>query len=42
MAVHAAGFRHLLLNEFAERACQTLRANKASAETARGIHSAAV
>lgn len=29
MAVHAAGFRHLLLNEFAERACQTLRANQA-------------
>ena len=29
MAVHAAGFRHLLLNEFAKRACETLRANKA-------------
>jgi DNA (cytosine-5)-methyltransferase 1 len=29
MAVHAAGFRHLLLNEFAKRACQTLRANQA-------------
>lgn len=31
MAVHAAGFRHLLLNEFAKRACETLRANQATA-----------
>ena len=30
MAVHAAGFRHLLLNEFAMRACQTLTANQAA------------
>jgi DNA (cytosine-5)-methyltransferase 1 len=29
MAVHEAGFRHLLLNEFAKRACETLRANQA-------------
>lgn len=29
MALHAAGFRHLLVNEFAKRACQTLRANVA-------------
>jgi DNA (cytosine-5)-methyltransferase 1 len=30
MALHAAGFRHLLLNEFAKRACETLRANQAT------------
>lgn len=29
LALHAAGFRHLLLNEFNKRACQTLRANSA-------------
>jgi DNA (cytosine-5)-methyltransferase 1 len=29
MAVHAAGFRHLLLNEYAPKACETLRANMA-------------
>ena len=29
MAVHAAGFRHLLLNEIAKWACETLRANHA-------------
>lgn len=29
MALHAAGFRHLLLNELNKRACQTLRANTA-------------
>lgn len=29
MAVHAAGFRHLLLNEFAAKACETLLANQA-------------
>jgi DNA (cytosine-5)-methyltransferase 1 len=29
MAVHAAGFRHLLLNELAKWACETLRANHA-------------
>jgi DNA (cytosine-5)-methyltransferase 1 len=29
MGVHAAGFRHLLLNELAARACETLRANDA-------------
>lgn len=29
MAMHAAGFRHLLLNEFNRRACATLRANLA-------------
>lgn len=29
MALHAAGFRHLLLNEFNKRACATLRANSA-------------
>lgn len=27
MALHAAGFRHLLLNEYDRRACATLRAN---------------
>lgn len=27
MAVHAAGFRPLLVNEFAKRACETIRAN---------------
>ncbi|WP_200941968.1 DNA cytosine methyltransferase [Angustibacter sp. Root456] len=30
MALHDAGFRHLLVNEFAPRACQTLLANKAA------------
>ncbi|GAA2027449.1 DNA (cytosine-5-)-methyltransferase [Catenulispora yoronensis] len=30
MALHEAGFRHLLLNEFAKRACETLRANQAT------------
>lgn len=29
MAVHQAGFRPLLFNEFAPRACQTLEANGA-------------
>lgn len=29
MALHAAGFRHLLLNESNKRACATLRANRA-------------
>lgn len=29
MSVHAAGFRPLLVNEFAKRACETLRANGA-------------
>jgi DNA (cytosine-5)-methyltransferase 1 len=29
MALHAAGFRHLLLNELNKRACATLRANNA-------------
>jgi DNA (cytosine-5)-methyltransferase 1 len=29
MAVHAAGFRHLLLNEYAPKACETLLANMA-------------
>ena len=29
MAIHAAGFRHLLLNELAKWACETLRANQA-------------
>lgn len=29
MALHAAGFRHLLLNELNKRACATLRANSA-------------
>lgn len=29
MAIHQAGFRHLLTNEFAPRACETLLANKA-------------
>ena len=29
MALHTAGFRHLLLNEFNKRACATLRANSA-------------
>lgn len=33
MAVHEAGFRHLLLNEYAKRACETLRANQATART---------
>jgi DNA (cytosine-5)-methyltransferase 1 len=33
MAIHAAGFRHLLLNEFAKRACETLRANQATPRT---------
>ncbi|MBR7833481.1 DNA cytosine methyltransferase [Actinospica durhamensis] len=30
MAVHEAGFRHLLLNEFAPKACETLLANQAT------------
>jgi DNA (cytosine-5)-methyltransferase 1 len=29
MALHSAGFRHLLLNEYDSRACATLRANSA-------------
>jgi DNA (cytosine-5)-methyltransferase 1 len=29
MAIHAVGFRHLLLNELAKWACETLRANSA-------------
>ncbi|TKA09515.1 DNA cytosine methyltransferase [Actinacidiphila oryziradicis] len=29
MALHEAGFRHLVVNEFAKRACETLRSNVA-------------
>jgi DNA (cytosine-5)-methyltransferase 1 len=37
MGVHAAGFRHVLLNEYARRACETLLANGASLREAETI-----
>ena len=42
MAVHAAGFRHLLLNEFARRACRDSESVQGNADAVRGIHSSAV